>query len=127
MANNPIWRTTVAALSGTVDAQVQRLLGTEAVVVAVGLVHTVHRDVVKRAERASNRVWHVLNLPTVTDVNRLFAQLGSVEREIRGLENRLNDVGRGRLPNGTRASSRSGGDPPCQAPRSNGGARPRPS
>src|SRR5579859_4084551 len=100
MANNPIWRTRVAAFSGTVDAQVQRLLGTEAVVVAIGLVHTVHRDAVKRAERTSNRVWHVLNLPTVTDVNRLFAQLGSVEREIRVLENRLNDAVEDDSPNG---------------------------
>jgi len=126
MANNPIWRTTVAALSGTVDAQVQRLLGSEAVVVAVGLLHTVQRDMVRRTERTSNRVWHVLNLPTGTDVNRLFAQLGSVEREIRVLGKRLGDVVDD-APNGTAARPDEEVIPRAKAPRPNGGARPRPS
>ena len=126
MPNNPIWRTTVAALSGTVDAQVQRLLGSEAVVVAVGLVHTVQRDMVKRAERTSNRAWHTLNLPTGTDVNRLLAQLGSVEREIRVLEKRLKDAADD-APNGTTSRAHREVIPRAKAPRSNGGARPRPS
>ena len=126
MANNPIWRTTVAALSGTVDTQVQRLLGSEAVVVAVGLVHTVQRDVVKRAERTSNRVWHVLNLPTGTDLNRLFAQLGSVEREIRVLEKRLKDAVDDDALNGTPARADREVIPRAKVARSNGDARPRP-
>src|SRR5271165_1869068 len=127
MANNPIWRTTVAALSATVDAQVQRLLGSEAVVVAVGLVHTVQRDMVKRAERTSNRAWHMLNLPTGTDVNRLFAQLGSVEREIRVLDKRLKDAVEDDAPHGTTSRRTREVIPRAKAPRSNGGARPRPS
>ena len=92
MAKNPIWRTTLATVAGAVDGQLHRVLGSEAVVVAVGLAHTVRRDVAKRTERASSRVWHMLNLPTGSDVDRLFAQLGSVEREIRGLEKRVGDV-----------------------------------
>jgi len=126
MAKNPIWRTTVAALSGTVDSQFQRLLESEAVVLAVGLAHTVQRDIVKRTERASSRLWHVLNLPTSSDVNRLFAQLGSVEREIRVLEKRIGDTVVD-SPNGTSAPPAREVIPAAKPHRSAGGARPRPS
>jgi hypothetical protein len=127
MAKNPIWRTTVAALSGTVDSKFQRLLDSEAVVVAVGLAHTVQRDMAKRTERASSRLWHVLNLPTSSDVNRLFAQLGSVEREIRVLEKRLGDSVVDDSPNGTSARPVREVIPGAKPHRSAGGARPRPS
>jgi hypothetical protein len=126
MAKNPIWRTTVAALSGTVDSQFQRLLDSDAAVVAVGIAHTVQRDVAKRTERASSRLWHVLNLPTSSDVNRLFAQLGSVEREIRVLEKRIGDTVVD-SPNGTSARPDQEVTPGAKPPRSAGGARPRPS
>jgi hypothetical protein len=89
MANDPIWRSSFGAVAGTVDSQFQRLLDCEAVVLAVGLAQTVRRDMAKRSEQASKRVWHVLNLPTSSDINRLFTQLGSVEREIRALEKRF--------------------------------------
>jgi hypothetical protein len=89
LANDPIWRSSLGAVAGAVDSQVHRLLDCEAVVVAVGLAQTVRRDIAKRGEHASRRAWHVLNLPTSSDINRLFTQLGSVERQIRALEKRV--------------------------------------
>jgi hypothetical protein len=89
MANDPIWRSSFGAMAGMVDSQFQRLLDCEAVVLAIGLAQTVRRDIAKRSEQASRRVWHVLNLPAGSDINRLFTQMGSVEREIRALEKRF--------------------------------------
>jgi hypothetical protein len=64
----------------------------EGFAVAVGLAQTVQRDVVKRTERLSRRAWHLINLPAGSDVNRLLAQMGSVQRQLRELEKRLEDV-----------------------------------
>jgi hypothetical protein len=123
MAKNPIWRSTFATLAGAVDTQVHRVLGSEAAGVAVGLAHTVQRDIAKRAEHASARVWHMFNLPTGSDVNRLFVQLGSVEREIRGLQKRVGDVVDG-LEGEDGAGSEREVIARAKAHRSNGGARP---
>ena len=126
MAKNPIWRTTLATMAGAVDSQVHRVLGSEAVVVTVGLAHTVRRDVAKRTEHASSRIWHMLNLPTGSDVDRLFTQLGSVEREIRGLEKRVGDVVDGFESEGAASAVREV-IVSAKAHRSHGGTRPRPS
>ena len=128
MANNPIWRTTLATVAGAVDSHVHRVLGSEAVVVAVGLAHTVRRDVAKRTEHASSRVWHMLNLPTGSDVDRLFTQLGSVEREIRGLEKRVGDVVDG-FEDESEGAATAAREVivSAKAHRSPGGTRPRPS
>src|ERR1700724_2671648 len=106
MAKNPIWRTTFATLAGAVGTQVHRVLGSEAAGIAVGLAQVVRRDIAKRTEHASSRVWHLFNLPSGTDVNRLFVQLGSVEREIRGLEKRVGDVVDGLEADGGAGSER---------------------
>jgi hypothetical protein len=92
VGQGPIWRSAFDAVERTVGPQVDRLVRSEGFAVAVGLAQTVQRDVAKRTERLSRRAWHLVNLPAGSDVNRLLAQMGSVQRQVRELEKRLEDA-----------------------------------
>jgi hypothetical protein len=92
MANDPIWRASFDAVERMVGSQVGRITQSEAFAVALGLAHTVQRDVRRRSEHVSRRVLHTLNLPAGSDITRLLAQMGSVQRQVRDLEKRLEDA-----------------------------------
>lgn len=52
----------------------------------------VRADVARRAERATRRALHFWNLPAGSDVKRLSEQVASVERRVRSLTKRLDDL-----------------------------------
>ncbi|RNL62849.1 hypothetical protein EFK50_14035 [Nocardioides marmoriginsengisoli] len=60
--------------------------------VAVALASRVRTGVAARAQHLSRKLWHTLNLPAATDVNRLLTQIGAVERQVRELSNALSDA-----------------------------------
>jgi hypothetical protein len=91
MAEKPMWRSSFDVVERSLGSIIGRVTKSEALAVAVGLAQTVQRDVSRRAERASRRVLHLLNLPAGSDITRLLRQMGSVERQVRDLEKRLED------------------------------------
>jgi hypothetical protein len=117
MGQRPIWRSAYDVVERAVGPPIDRLLRSESFAVAVGLAQTVQRDVIRRTERISRRAWHMVNLPAGSDVNRLLTQMGSVERQVRELEKRLEDATDGSSGEVTRSG------PPG---RPNGGPRARP-
>lgn len=46
----------------------------------------------RRLERASRRLFHLVNLPAASDINRLLRQIALVEREVRELRKQLDDT-----------------------------------
>jgi hypothetical protein len=92
VASDPSWRASFNAIERTIGSQVERVTQSEAFAVALGLGQTVQRDVARRTERVSRRVLHLLNLPAGSDITRLLGQMGSVERQVRDLEKRLEDA-----------------------------------
>lgn len=45
----------------------------------------------RQLERTSRRLFHLVNLPAASDINRLLRQIALVEREVRELRKRLDD------------------------------------
>jgi hypothetical protein len=95
VAQGPVWRSAFNAVEQVVSPRIEWLVKSEGFAVAVGLAQTVQRDMVRRSERISRRAWHLLNLPAGSDVNRLLAQMGSVQRQVRELEKRVEDAAQG--------------------------------
>jgi hypothetical protein len=52
---------------------------------AVGLVADVNALARRQAAAAAGRLWHLVNLPTGSDVARLRRQIGALDREVRRL------------------------------------------
>lgn len=50
---------------------------------AVALLSGLQKAVKAQADKVAARGWHVLNLPTGTDVQRLRMQVGALDREVR--------------------------------------------
>ena len=85
MTEPPLWRQAFDAVEQRVTPRAEELVRTETFAVGAALTRravTVARDT---ARGATTRFWHLLDLPAGTDVNRLRAQVGALDREVRRL------------------------------------------
>lgn len=92
MTDSPLWHQAVTRIDEIVAPHADAFVRSETFAVATGLALRLKRDVGRAVERGSRRAWHLLNLPAGSDVNRLLAQLASLERQVRHLEKRLLDA-----------------------------------
>jgi hypothetical protein len=88
----PSWKNVFDAAERTVGTRVNEFVKSENYAILVGLAARAQREVSTRSERVSRRVLHFANLPAGSDVNRLLAQIGNLEREVRELRNQLDDA-----------------------------------
>jgi hypothetical protein len=94
MANGtPLWRRVFDAAEGFVRERVDPLVRTEQFADVLTLVTQLQVEARRRAERASRRVLHTVNLPAASDLLRLQEQLGGIERRLRDLSKLVNDLG----------------------------------
>jgi hypothetical protein len=91
----PLWRKAFDAAEQAVAPHLEQAVRTDQFAIAVGVVQRVQTELRKRGERTSRQVLHLLNLPAGSDVNRLLAQIGSLEREVRELRKQLADATEG--------------------------------
>jgi hypothetical protein len=78
-----------SAVERELSPHVDELVETSQFARAVGLFTGANAFARRRGAAAVGRVWHLLNLPTGTDVARLRRQVGALDREIRGLRIQL--------------------------------------
>ena len=120
MTEPPLWRQAFDAVERRVTPRADEFVRTETFAVGAALTRravTLARDT---ARGATTRAWHLLNLPAGTDVSRLRAQVGALDREVRRLTLQLEaarrETERRRTPEESDADSAQPAD----------GARPRP-
>jgi hypothetical protein len=89
MAEPPPWRRLYDALEQAVGPRLESLVRTEEFVRAVALAQSAQATARQQAATVSARLWHLVNLPAGTDVARLRAQLGALDREVRRLSLQL--------------------------------------
>jgi hypothetical protein len=81
----PLWRQAFDAVERRVTPHAEEFVRTETVAVGAALARravTLTRDT---ARGATTRLWHLIDLPAGTDVSRLRAQVGALDREVRRL------------------------------------------
>jgi hypothetical protein len=84
-ARPPLWRQAFDAAERRVTPRAEEFVRTETFAIGAALVRratTLARD---SARDVTTRAWHLLNLPAGTDVSRLRAQVGALDREVRRL------------------------------------------
>ena len=81
----PLWRQAFDAVERRVTPRAEEFVRTVTFAVGAALTRravTVARDT---ARGATTRLWHLIDLPAGSDVSRLRAQVGALDREIRRL------------------------------------------
>ena len=126
--SRPLWRQAFDAAERRVTPRAETFVRTETFAIGAALVRqagTVARD---SARDLTTRAWHLLNLPAGTDVSRLRAQVGALDREVRRLTLQLEAR---RLETERHRPAPTPEEPhaqpaPAEHPEPAGGARPRP-
>ena len=126
---SPLWRQAYDAAERAVAPRAENLVRTEYFSLGVALARRAQTLAGRSVQGLSARAWHLLNLPAGSDIGRLRAQIGSLDREVRRLTIQLESERRRAIPTDrprpadptptTEASNADGAQPAD-------GARPRP-
>jgi hypothetical protein len=85
----PLWRQAFDAAERAVTPRAENLVRTEGFNVGAALVRRAQTLAKDSARGLTARAWHLVNLPAGSDVSRLRAQIGSLDREVRRLSLQL--------------------------------------
>ena len=85
----PLWRQAFDAAERAVTPRAENLVRTPGFNVGVALVRRAQTLAKDSARGLTARAWHLINLPAGSDVSRLRAQIGSLDREVRRLSLQL--------------------------------------
>jgi outer membrane murein-binding lipoprotein Lpp len=120
MSEPPLWRQAFDAVERRVTPRAEELVRTEAFTVGAALTRRAATLARGSARDLTARAWHLLNLPAGTDVSRLRAQVGSLDREVRRLTLQLEaarrETERPRTPEESDADSAQPADGPRPRP-----------
>jgi hypothetical protein len=122
MSGPPLWRQAFDTAERAVAPRAERLVRTPAFHVGVSLLRRARGVARGSARELTARAWHLVNLPAGSDVVRLRAQIGALDREIRRLRLQLEAERRAGIATilSTTKDSHADGAQPAD------GARPRP-
>jgi hypothetical protein len=81
----PRWRQAYDAAERRVTPHADRLVRTPSFAVGAAVLRRAQHLARSSAEGVTSRAWHLLNLPAGSDVSRLRAQIGALDREVRRL------------------------------------------
>jgi hypothetical protein len=100
----PLWRQAYDAVERAVTPRAEELVRTEGFSLGVALARRATTVARSSARDLSARAWHLLNLPAGSDVHRLRAQVGALDREVRRLTAALESERRRAAPSRTSPS-----------------------
>lgn len=85
MADKPLLRQVYDKLERTVAPQLEQFINSDQYPQVVALVARTRSSIRGQLDGITAKMWHLANLPAGTDVQRLRAQVGSLDREVRRL------------------------------------------
>ena len=85
----PLWRQAFDAADRALSPHAENFVRTPAFDIGVALVQRAQQLARNSARDLTARAWHLLNLPAGSDVTRLRAQIGALDREVRRLTVKL--------------------------------------
>jgi hypothetical protein len=85
MSEPPRWRQAFDAVDRTVAPHAESLVRTAGFSTGVTVLRRAQVLARESARGLTARAWHLLNLPAGSDVSRLRAQIGALDREVRRL------------------------------------------
>jgi hypothetical protein len=100
----PLWRQAFDAAEKAVTPRAESLVRTDEFMVGAALLRKAQGLAAESARGLTARAWHLINLPAGSDVKRLRAQIGALDREVRRLGLQL-EAERRRSPGSTPRTS----------------------
>jgi hypothetical protein len=91
----PLWRKAFDSVERAIAPGLESTVRSEGFADVATVAMRVRADVSRGAERAMRRALHFWNLPAGSDVKRLSEQVASVERRVRDLAKRFDDLAEG--------------------------------
>ena len=88
----PLWRRAYDTADRVVTPRLEELVRTPGFAQGAALLRRVEALTRSAARDVSARGWHLLNLPAGSDVHRLRAQIGQLDREVRRLTVRVENA-----------------------------------
>jgi hypothetical protein len=85
MSKRPWWRQIYDGVERTVAPPLERLVRTHEFADVVAWATRAKAMLLNQVDGSAARVWHLMNLPAGTDVQRLRVQIGALDREVRRL------------------------------------------
>ena len=85
MTEKPQWRKSYDAVERMVAPTAEALVRSGEFAQLTGALFGVRRALGNGVNEVAARVWHLVNLPTGTDVHRLRKQIGALDRDVRRL------------------------------------------
>ncbi|TFV52391.1 hypothetical protein [Blastococcus sp. TF02A-35] len=98
MSEPPLWRQAYDAVDRAVTPRAEHLVRTPGFALGVALLRRATTVARSSAQDLTARAWHLVNLPAGSDVHRLRAQVGALDREVRRLTVALEAERRRALP-----------------------------
>ena len=89
MTDVPGWRRAFDAVERNVSPRVESMVHSDEFARMTALIASSRRLAGKRVNAIAASVWHLVNLPASTDVQRLRRQVGELDREVRRLSLQL--------------------------------------
>jgi hypothetical protein len=122
MSDAPLWRQAFDTAERAVAPRAESLVRTPGFSLGAAVVRRAQTLARRSARDVTARAWHLLNLPAGSDITRLRAQIGALDREVRrlGLQLEAERRASGSPIRSTTEDSHADGAQPA------GGARPRP-
>jgi hypothetical protein len=118
----PRWRQAFDVAERAVTPHAESLVRTPTFSIGAALVRRAQAVAGDTARGLTARAWHLVNLPAGSDVSRLRAQIGALDREVRRLSLQLESERR----RSSAASSPSAKEDDADGARPAEGSRPRP-
>ena len=85
MSDKPGWRRAFDAVERNVSPRVEALVHSDEFAQMTAVVARARGLAGRRVSGVTAGVWHLMNLPAGTDVQRLRMQVGALDREVRRL------------------------------------------
>ncbi|MGX7730763.1 hypothetical protein ACWPOB_16020 [Rhodococcus sp. 2H158] len=89
MTGKPVWRKPIDAADRVVAPRAEALVHSDVFATVTATIFGVRRAVGNGVNGVAARVWHLVNLPAGTDLQRLRQQIGALDRDVRRLSLQL--------------------------------------
>jgi hypothetical protein len=116
-ARPPLWRQAFDAAERRVTPRAEEFVRTDTYAIGAALFRRATTLAKDSARDVTTRAWHLLNLPAGTDVSRLHAQVGALDREVRRLTLALEAERRRSAPQNPEETDAAARPQPADGPR----------
>jgi hypothetical protein len=89
MSETALWRRAYNAVDRNVSPRVETLVHSDEFATAAAVIASTRQLAGRQLNAVTARLWHLVNLPAGSDVKRLRAQVGALDRQVRRLSLQL--------------------------------------